>query len=64
MHSEHSQTGKYYSVICYFFMKRGSVISLKMLSERDGLRLVSSHPDFHKGLSRKITKDAHYSVGV
>lgn len=34
-------------------MKLSSVILLKMLSDRDRLRLASSHPGFHKGLREK-----------
>lgn len=44
---------KYDSVTSYFLMKRGSVVLPEMLSDRDGLRPASSHPDFHKGLREK-----------
>ena len=35
-------------------MKHSSVVLLKTLSDRDGLRLLSLHPDFHKGIREKL----------
>lgn len=48
MHSKHSLTGKYYSVTSC-----GSAVLLRMLSDRGGLRLAGSYPDFHRGLPEK-----------